>query len=377
MKVLFHLISGQTMPVYIASKILKPEKNVYLYTSASDSNRNKDIIKNVISGDSDENLISAYDYRAISKSLLKLIEQYKDDECILNFTGGTKIMSVASFNLFSQKDLTSVYVDTENRDFLIFKGDKYDGKTEINCNISSEAYLKIHGQKIVFEMPGNDKTTEDKLIRCSQFLVSNFNVFETFLINFAKKNPKPKENETIIFGDDFKNHPVIKGSNISYINNTSQITLFKNGNKVLSEKMDGIDFINFLRGIWFEKACFMKIEEMKIFDSVKLNGTVKRKDRNISQFKKDKNEFDIFALKGIYPFLFECKSGYVSNEHIDKLASIKSSYLGRYSDIFFITNTKISENKNLEKLKDKRIRHITYDELDSLKEIINKVHQNL
>ncbi len=148
MKVLFHLISGQNMPVYIADKTINPDKNVYVYTEAA--HKNLDQIKSVLSRESDDLYVTPYDYN----ENIKILQNYifanlkGSNQLILNFTGGTKISSLASFELFRNLGNDAVYINSENDEIIYFKGEEFPKIEKINVSISPKAYLKLHGHSI-------------------------------------------------------------------------------------------------------------------------------------------------------------------------------------------------------------------------------------
>ena len=76
------------------------------------------------------------------------------------------------------------------------------------------------------------------------------------------------------------------------------------------------------------------------------------------------NELDIVAIKNEKLDIFECKSGGLFQDDLNKLKAIKDT-LGKYSNINLITYYKILENNNNEKvirqkLKDYNIKNYYY-----------------
>ena len=120
MKTLINLISGQTIPNLIAQKYIKPDKTILLYSKGSI--KQKDNYKNVITqSDIEEYQVEAFDFFGISKCIEKIIDQYKRNDIILNFTCGTKIMSLASFEVFRNTGHLSIYIDSENNKIYKYK----------------------------------------------------------------------------------------------------------------------------------------------------------------------------------------------------------------------------------------------------------------
>lgn len=59
--------------------------------------------------------ISAFNYDEIWMTVADLVEQYLNERIALNVTGGTKLLSLATFDVFRDNHLPVFYVDTDNR----------------------------------------------------------------------------------------------------------------------------------------------------------------------------------------------------------------------------------------------------------------------
>lgn len=144
MKTLISLIGEQPIPNLLPILFLKPEKNVLLYSDLTESAAKK--LEKLLTN-SDKAKVDAYDIDSIKNFVLNKIQN--TDDIIFNITGGTKLMSLALFQLALGKKNKFVYFQSEENQSILF-----DYKVEggnIICNrvilpelINNELYLKAH-----------------------------------------------------------------------------------------------------------------------------------------------------------------------------------------------------------------------------------------
>jgi hypothetical protein len=68
---------------------------------------------------------------------------------MLNVTGGTKIMAISAFNVFRDKEVPIVYVDTQNKKIYKFMHTAPMEKVDFKGVVKVAPYLYAYGQKIV------------------------------------------------------------------------------------------------------------------------------------------------------------------------------------------------------------------------------------
>lgn len=371
MTILFHLISGQNLPVFIASEFIKPQKNIYLITEDSKDNLNE--LFKLIKVESEVLQIPAFSFNGIQDIIEKKMIEYENEELILNFTGGTKIMSVACLDLFRKYDKKAIYINSEDNKILRFSKNK-TLLFPLTTKIKPSEYLALMGQDIKIKNELKNDEYEDLKNTTTDLLSKHFSILGNFLLAFAKDTNRQKENS---YPNDFFYTAKGKanGTFIKFNKNIVEFNLMIENNLLLNVKTKKLEYIEYLRGKWFEDACYNKIKSLNLFDSIEKNLELDFKDDTIDD-DFSKNEFDIIAMKGIYPYLFECKSGAIKSNDIDKLISMRKKYLGRYSSIIFITffdpNPLIKE-----RLFENKIPLIQYNNLENLIEITQKKHPNL
>ena len=68
--------------------------------------------------------VDAYDPANIAQACAGLRDQLKGKPLIVNLTGGTKVMSLATYRVFSQTDCEIIYTDTPNARLLVLHPEK-------------------------------------------------------------------------------------------------------------------------------------------------------------------------------------------------------------------------------------------------------------
>lgn len=362
MKSLFHLVSGQNLPPYIASEFIKPDENVFFYTEGSRANFSD--LKKVIGGKFSAVKVDAFDFNLLMQSFETEISKRPSDELYLNFTGGTKIMSIAAFEVFRKYKRQAFYINTDNNSILNFLPDRIE-VLPMDIKIQPSVYLNLQGQKVRPNASVSDPDYERLLVDTAEAIIKNKKEIYPFLMKFAEKYQSIGKSLIYEPGPASK----IKGSYIRFSDGMAEFCITVNGNELFKTSTPNKDFLHFLRGKWFETATFIKIKELGIFDTVEANLEIDWKG-NYSKLNMGKNEIDVFAIKGVIPYVFECKSGAIKNEFVNKLKAIKETFLGRFSNVYFISVYPPS-NEMYERFKEQGITYLNYYEINKLRKLID------
>lgn len=323
MKILMHLISGQNSQVYFAIKQFNPDQNVFFYTK--ESKKNLPQIYSVIDKESSfEVEIKAFDYQNIKDRIVETVDKYQSDDnvLIMNITGGTKIQSIALFQVATDRNLSVVYVNSEDHHILEIAGNDSVIHPTNKPEINPVEYLMINGQKLIVQEVA-DSPNSDRLV---DVLSRNFWEFSTFTQKLARFDPLKKTEK---FSAEI-NSGKLAGSKYEYHPGLFKVKLVLKG-KVLfeAEEKPGSELVKDFTGGWLEKASFKYIAESGKFTGTSMNLKI------AYSTDADKNEFDILAMKGTDLCLFECKSGNVKAADIDQLVALRG-ILGKYTRLFLI-----------------------------------------
>ena len=363
MKILVHLVSGQNLPNYIASKIVRPDKEQFLFTKGSLSSLK--ILENVLGSQLEPIAIPAWDYSQIYISICDFIKKYSNDELVLNFTGGNKIMSQAAFSAFEDNHKDCIYINSENDEYIFFKHSSGNLKVEKN-NIEVAAdlvdYIKLNGQNIEFE----DKQLTQAQKKLIDLLQKDFKIYAGHILKASSKYMRNAHIDLQFYEGK------LKGSFIKYNGNETSIRFNLKGKETFYANEKGDELLHLCFGKWFEHSCYNAIESASVFNQIKINCHIQKNSRREEDYYSDKNELDILAIKGIYPTVFECKSGGIKSEHVDKLVAIKQTYLGRYAAVFLITYFPLNDNDEVhlmlkEKMNENKIIHLSFKDLNKRK----------
>jgi hypothetical protein len=304
LKILINIISGQTFPNFIATSIERPDVNVLLYTKESEVYLNNYVnaLKHLgISHDKKNNFsVDAFDIEKIETVCKDILSIYRSDELILNYTGGTKPMSIATFSVFRELGLL-LYVDSQSNKIHYYKNGKYFDKVfdKIHCDVKTYLYLSGYDmeppkQKIDWVFKREKLTLWMMDYSINYIDEKGLNKFLTIRKNFDK-----------VIGANYTSH---KGEKLSeYFINVSERKSYAND----------------AQGGWLEEWTFLKLSQMKWFDYVQYS----TKPFN----NKVHSEIDVFAIRNGIAYLFECKSGTVDTRNeIEKLFTNIQRYGGRF-----------------------------------------------
>ena len=346
-KILVHLISGQTMPVYIAHKIIEPDIDACLFTESSRKQYENIVV--AFRNDIDEILVPAFDYEDIYFKTERYVEEIldKNDEVIFDFTGGTKIQSLALFNFAMKNGHKAIYINTQNHEYILFENYKEIKREKFNVSIHPETYLALGG----FGFSGETFEKYEKDPVASNFL----KIMEEHYKKLANVISRKKNN-------------LSGGSKIYISKNYVNIEIYHRDALLFSYKQNNVsknysNFLNklFAAGTWLEYLTYKKIRNSLKFDYVEANVKIPygKSEENL----ESKNEIDVLAIQGVTPYVFECKTAPIKQEEITKLTSLRNIYFGRYCKLVIVGLKEIT-NVKVEKLKDNNIEYVKFDKLD-------------
>lgn len=363
MKILINLIGGQPAPVYIATRVVNPDKVLLVYSKDSEIQLSR--IKNTLSFNYDTLEVSPYDLEDCYKKLMNKLIEYSEDEMIMNLTSGTKIMSFAAFKIFDESNLEMIYVDSQNHSLITINKDKSIKKTSLNLVFGINDYFSIYGYEIKTE---NDRFPDNEAYRklmeiCSKYYMQMKNVISDI-------NRQIKDGKTLIEAKDNSGQCYIRYN----YNKSKGIFSITQGRNVIKMELDSMEMIDYITGFWFEDYIFSKIQNSGIFDENKKNVKIYLIRENLQP--EYLNEFDIVGIKNQTLYIFECKTGNIDKSIIEKLRLIKS-ITGTYSKIYLISLFRPTNSSVIERINDFNIQLVNYSDTDKFfEDLKNKTDIN-
>lgn len=306
MKILLSILSDYLQPNFLLIKEFSDqyEKLIFITTNTmerSDKNKSHFLIKalnippNLVSIINIENDEDNY-----NNLLERLNEQHfsKNDEYILNLTGGTKIIPMAVYNFFK------------------------------NNNYLMKAFYVPYGKNIIKSI----ETSSEQPINYKMSLKEYFDLCGLQFITDDNDYPKHWEPEKVY--EKFKQFQYRKPQDM-YPN-------YYNGKDNISPKRK-----KYLCGDWFEEYCFNRLKkEQNIPDNAITKGA--RIYRNSPD--EQNNEVDVMFVKDNNLYFFECKiikkewNTDLVNTFIYKLAAITKNY-GLKVNSYLLTLSNMDHNK--------------------------------
>ena len=370
-RILINLHSKQTIPNYIAIKEINPDKVVALATT--DYSEQTNVFEEITGIAHVLTSIDAYNLEYNFNAIQNIINQWDHgDEIVINYTGGTKIMSVSlvlKVLLSAQQALSFVYVNTYSNklEYLKLSTDKklksFSGN--INTKVLLETYILLKGEKI--------KSVED---RPTSNIIDRFNLTESLLL---EKDLSKIFNKQGLF---FKRKGLNSGPKKSYMHRLAtceiswtpnRITALWGSNKLDFPHQDGGKYFT---GAWLEEYVFVKLAKTQFYDEVLSNVKFDFTSFSIENkpFKDDifKNEMDVVVTKGLNTVFIECKAGQVKQDHVYKLQALRDYFLGTFGKAVMVC--KLSPKPHIvEKCKDVNITIVSGNEIKNINKIINKL----
>ncbi len=147
MKAMMCLVSRQAMPNLLPVLMFKPDI-VYLLSTKEEKQcaihlknvfHNNQITTQIISN------IDAYNGDTVQEIMSKILNQ-QEAEFLVNVTGGTKLMSLAAYQIANECALQALYCNTERKEILWLLPQKRS--EALDANLTIEDYLLAYGYRI-------------------------------------------------------------------------------------------------------------------------------------------------------------------------------------------------------------------------------------
>jgi hypothetical protein len=353
---LFLLVGTNPLPNWVAAKLLlNPGGRVYLiYTDAVKDEAAKRLRRvlrqdGINVSEEDDILTREADADDILDVLQKPLEKLKGQSVGLNYTGGTKMMSVHAHRTFSDFSNSSKKPGTQVSFSYLDAGSlkmKFDYKGEYSVStaveITPETLLKLHGDFETGKMPyekdvkGQSAATALSLINSHRAGVETWrktwlnlkeilperedflNRLETIKADLPdKQQPDSRTQDKIIAG-----YEALLSALHSKPGDSLEVIAMLNGFDT-KEKL-----VNWLKGNWLEHHTLSQIRQVAVAAKLNSEGTILNL---VARNDEDRlTESDVLALRGYQLFYFSCFAG--NDRKVAKLklleAVVRAAQLG-------------------------------------------------
>ncbi|MBN1875843.1 MAG: DUF1887 family protein [Anaerolineae bacterium] len=267
-------------------------------------------ISSVASVDPAVNAYGIADTQAVVSDII----QKSPGEVIVNFTGGTKCMSIGAYLAAQGAQIRTLYVDTASEELVWFRPDGSIQRKEpfdLADRMTVATYLKAYGKNVdeaatKKHHPGLEAIEAARALRA--YWPSYVNIFHRLGTAISQKKPLPD----------------IKTSDATNIlEHYGLLKTDESGQWQASDKGR-----QFLTGGWLECFVYVNLLDSNEFDDVQLG----------LRLAGVENEFDVAATRKGQLAVIECKSGDPGGQNtLNKLQAIRSS-VGTFTRIFMVSS---------------------------------------
>lgn len=353
------LLGGQLLPVYIGALERKPQVIHILYTKETVRLKTR-LVKQFSGIQIFDYQTDPYNFDSIQETVTNIICNNEDVTFELNLTCGTKLMALASQQVFETLDCFRFYIDQNQNIIDLSNGTKF----KISSTISTKVFLSLSGH--------------------NTFSSSTLKSFNKEELKLASSIFELRKNKSGI-GELFKLFRTLKVDSesecFSFNNSKYEISWNKNNLSVKAPRFSlnakGKNAFKILTtGLWWELIISMAVNDWNSAKEILMSVAIKSNE-NMSI---DKNEIDILINTGQNVFFIECKSGNITQSDLNKIRTVSKLYGGISSKSILISFYKPKDHL-IEKCRDLGI-EIFYlvgfaSKRFKLKNIINKLDRLL
>ncbi|WP_449243776.1 Card1-like endonuclease domain-containing protein [Desulfobacca acetoxidans] len=304
---LVSLVSDQTIPNILAALHFNPDLLLFISTNAMENKGKSQAILNTLQMRGLDYSLRAHTLKVDENSIIDLqskvthwLENFPDEiNFIVNLTCGTKIMSIAAYDLFSDFGSTMIYLPIPKNEYLIpFPKRRPREPVPIPNRLTVAEYLAAYGIDIInTKHLTRQQESANNRQHLTKFIYQQYrDVFR--LLKYLGRHIRPL---------DFRSSKKIYDFSTKFeINNEAERFVlqemgFSIENNNISKMLDK-DCCNYLKGGWLEERLFLAVQKaLPQATDIQLGVMVQ-------DHKKNKNEFDVlFTLDNVL-YNLECKS---------------------------------------------------------------------
>lgn len=333
MNLIVNLLSDQSIPsIQFIKEFYKPENDDKLLFIATKLMMSKGILANIYKASNidDERTknnmvieVEPHSLKSVKYQLEKLdLELY--DDIFVNITGGTKIMSIATYDFFKNNGGAKIYyIPGHQFEYNLVFPERKENILHFNKSISLEEYFLGYGFAVRKSSPSG--ITAEYTKRFFKWFVNRKSDEDYIIISEIQK---------------YRGKSLIVDKIEGLANLLNNIDFPRNKEDKLVPKE-----VDYLVGNWFEEYIYFKIKEH-----------FKMRDEDITAglniFKKDiQNELDVVFMKDSKLYIIECKTyimskqkGSLPNDTIYKSTALNKQ-MGLFAKSFIYTLNKSTELK--------------------------------
>ena len=321
------LVSQQTIQnVLFIKEFVKSNDDHILLISTKGMKEKEEWIKNSLNIQNKYYSIIVDEYD--NKDILEKLKEFNIHECknkYINITGGTKLMSIETYDFFKSIENCHIYYITRGNEYKKIFPIEEENTYNFKCSVSIKEYFKAYG----FESKESGLSEIDK--EYTYGFLEKF--LETDRYDIIKKLQEERKNNSV------KKKGRLNTVEVEGLNDFLSDIAFPLKNEGIILKKE----IEYLTGGWFEEYIYYTLKDASVVqDTDILCGVSKKNGRS-------DNELDIVILKENQLHIIECKT-YICNkgksslpaDTVYRLDSIQKE-LGLFAKPYIVTLNKAHE----------------------------------
>ena len=363
------LISAQATPNLVPILSMNPRPKTVLLMVTEKMAKQADCFQEVLKTQGIHNvhqiaLSDSYDLDSIKNQTMDLLEQQdlldQWDKVAVNITGGTKLMSLATYLVFEGLGGKCFYF-TEQNQWIDLNGGASETvvlkKFSIESLLIAQGFRIVHNSKYNTTKPLNKPELTEEMVRFKKYsqAISDLN----YELSQAKS-----ASQLVYSSDKFTGYGPL----------ANLLDLFAQ-HGVLSQKGNTITFasedeLKFAKGGWFEEHIYSVVKSLPGIQDLRMGVQI---DNSNTKQTEGSNELDVVFTHNNHLHVIECKTVNYQSAHnkgedkkeLDRLVALKQSG-GSAAKALFASYKKLDSDVRA-RAKDKNIEIIEQNDLNGLK----------
>lgn len=343
--ILISLVSDHTIPNILAVHHFKPDELLFISTKKMEKKNKVEAILMTLDrfGLKYQNnplIVREDSILDCHKKIGNWIDEKEDAEFVVNLTGGTKIMSIATYEFFKDYSSKMIYIPIPKNEFIVPFPKKRPGEpVKLDLRLNVIEYLTAYGLTVVNESH-LDSYREDAIKRkeLSNWIANNYDKLKNLLMWLCGILRTHRKKKQFIFKDKFFGSSSEEEQLLSRLN-------FAYNKGTVSKEIDKSE-INYLTGGWLEEFCFVNVLELvgRGIDDAVIG-------LQLMNSQGGNNEFDIMFTRDNALYFIECKSLDQNEDKktdaLYKVGALQKEFGLRIESFFVTTSPYILKNEKI------------------------------
>ena len=304
-------------------------------------------------------------------NLKNIISKYKEEEIIINLTGGNRITSLIMLKIAIELNLQCVYVDLLKKRRYIFDKEYRIIEQPLE-DISISDAIHLSGANITLD--STSLAEKSDIQEFTKAILSNLNIWHKYKQklydnNIFKHDYKDTSriniNKCLVENEEFK----LIYSILNYLKEKNEIEFMEDKDNIeVVFKNDYLKGFIFKSGTWLEVLTTLVVQSIEDIDEVKSGLTFYWCD----DLKRVRNELDVVAIRDSVLICISCKDSDKYDEDALNELQVYSERLGGRNAIKILVATKQPVKKTvLDRAKEMNINIVILDKnIDIFKKVL-------